>query len=252
MHRARKLARDFFPDETDQILFTTFNRNLAGDIRRNLQTLCTDAELSRIEVTHIDSWANQLLKRLGYTVIPIEGDEDKREELWRHALVHKDESLELPDEFFRTEWETVIQEQGIHSAEEYLKARRTGAGTRLSRRGRLAARPVFERYRKLLSEEDRLEYADILRIAREKLESGERPQRYVAVIIDEAQDMHPEAFRLARAIVARPEQEIPPNSLFIVGDGHQRIYRRPTRLSACGIPIVGRSRRLKLNYRTTE
>jgi superfamily I DNA/RNA helicase len=37
-----------------------------------------------------------------------------------------------------------------------------------------------------------------------------------------------------------------------VGDGHQRIYGSPIRMSACGIEIRGRSRRLKLNYRTTE
>lgn len=250
MHRARKLVRDFFPEETDRVLFTTFNRNLANDIGRNLETLCTTDEWQRIEVAHIDGWANQFLKRLGYKLVPV--DAHKRRELWNSALTHKDESLGLSDDFFLVEWDTVIQEQGIRSNEEYLTARRTGAGTRLSRRQRMGAWPVFERYRELLSQENRLEFVDILRMAREKLEAGERPQRYAAVIIDEAQDMHPEAFRLARAIVARPYEEIPANSLFIVGDGHQRIYRNPTRLSDCGIPIVGRSRRLKLNYRTTE
>ena len=250
MHRARTLVRDFFPDETDRVLFTTFNRNLAEDISRNLGMLCSAGERDRIEVAHIDSWANRFLKRLGYTVVPV--DAAKQEELWGAALAHRDDSLALPDEFYRSEWENIIQEQAILSVEEYLTARRAGAGTRLSRKQRLAVWPVFERYRELLSEAERLEYVDILRIARLKLEAGERPMRYAAVVIDEAQDMSAEAFRLARAIVARPGEEIPPNSLFIVGDGHQRIYRRPTTLSACGIPITGRSRRLKLNYRTTE
>lgn len=42
-------------------------------------------------------------------------------------------------------------------------------------------------------------------------------------------------------------------ALFIVGDGHQRIYGRSrVVLGRCGIRIVGRSRKLRLNYRTTE
>ena len=44
-----------------------------------------------------------------------------------------------------------------------------------------------------------------------------------------------------------------PSDLFFVGDGHQRIYtRNRASMSACGINIQGRSRKLYLNYRTTE
>jgi DNA helicase IV len=43
------------------------------------------------------------------------------------------------------------------------------------------------------------------------------------------------------------------NDLFFVGDGHQRIYpRHRASMSASGINIRGRSRKLYLNYRTTE
>ena len=48
---------------------------------------------------------------------------------------------------------------------------------------------------------------------------------------------------------------VPPgeNDLFIVGDGHQRIYgRNKVVLSRCGVDVRGRSRKLRLNYRTTE
>jgi superfamily I DNA/RNA helicase len=44
-----------------------------------------------------------------------------------------------------------------------------------------------------------------------------------------------------------------PNDLFIVGDGHQRIYgKNKVVLGQCGIDIRGRSSRLKINYRTTD
>jgi len=73
---------------------------------------------------------------------------------------------------------------------------------------------------------------------------------YRAVIVDEAQDMSPQAFQLIRAMV--PQTEEHGGELFITGDAHQRIYRHKVVLSRCGINIRGRSRKLKINYRTTE
>lgn len=67
------------------------------------------------------------------------------------------------------------------------------------------------------------------------------------MIVDEAQDIPTIGFELIRAML--PES---PNDLFIVGDGHQRIYGRQVSLGKAGIRIVGRSRRLRVNYRTTE
>jgi superfamily I DNA/RNA helicase len=66
------------------------------------------------------------------------------------------------------------------------------------------------------------------------------------VIVDEAQDLHPAQWRLLRQLV-------PPgaNDLFIVGDPHQRIYDNRVRLSSLGIPVRGRSEKLRVNYRTT-
>ena len=63
--------------------------------------------------------------------------------------------------------------------------------------------------------------------------------------------MGEQAFRLIRAIV--PETPASDrNSLFIVGDAHQRIYARRASMTSCGINVFGRSRRLRLNYRTTQ
>jgi superfamily I DNA/RNA helicase len=70
---------------------------------------------------------------------------------------------------------------------------------------------------------------------------------YQHVIVDEAQDLHEAQWRLLRAAV--PEG---PNDLFLVGDSHQRIYDRRASLSQVGINIVGRSKRLRINYRTTH
>ena len=64
--------------------------------------------------------------------------------------------------------------------------------------------------------------------------------------------MSAEAFRLIRQIIP-PERAEHGNDLFIVGDAHQRIYAHRVVLGRCGIEIRGRrSKKLRLNYRTTE
>src|SRR5699024_11857700 len=79
------------------------------------------------------------------------------------------------------------------------------------------------------------------------LEKGEDSRQYKAVIVDETQDFSDQSLRLLRALV--PERV---NDMFLVGDAHQRIYQRTTSLKQCGINIIGRGRKLKINYRTTE
>ena len=70
---------------------------------------------------------------------------------------------------------------------------------------------------------------------------------YRHVIIDEAQDLHPAQWRLLRAAVPPG-----PDDLFIAGDPHQRIYDNRVSYTSLGIQVRGRSRRLTLNYRTTQ
>jgi superfamily I DNA/RNA helicase len=64
--------------------------------------------------------------------------------------------------------------------------------------------------------------------------------------------MGAEAFRLLRALIPQDDPQDDTNSLFIVGDGHQRIYGRRVVLGRCGIEVRGRSRKLRINYRTSD
>jgi len=141
----------------------------------------------------------------------------------------------------------VIQPQEVRSLKDYIRASRVGRGVRLNRKARKAIWPVFEEYLVLLDEHRIREADDAMRDARIIL--GERGHilPYVSIIVDEAQDMDVQAFRLLRAMVPKGK-----NDLFVVGDAHQRIYRLRVVLGRCGINIKGRGRRLKINYRTTD
>ncbi len=247
MHRARWLAENRTgPDQ--RVLFTTFTRNLAGDIEANLETLCSRETMKKIQVLNLDRWVWTYLagKRYEHRILyDLKGG--ARSE-WDKALALRSGSLQQPDSFYEEEWEQVVAANGITTLDEYRTIRRVGRGGVLTRKQRDEIWPVFENFRHLLSVRKLKMVEDAYRDAALLLsqESGACP--YSAIVVDETQDFGPMALRLLR-------QMAPPgkNDLFFVGDGHQRIYKRHrAAMSKCGINIVGRSRKLYLNYRTTE
>ena len=247
MHRARWLARQLVgqAENGGAILFTTFTRNLAVDIEQNLRLICTPEEMARVEVTSLDRWVYAFLQGQRYDFRVQYG---RHGEFWQRALDLKDAGLEFPDAFYRDEWEQVVLARGVTTEEEYRRVSRVGRGTRLNRADRVKAWRVFEEYRARLAERGLKEVDDAYRDAASILETDEAALNIRAVIVDEAQDMSPQAFQLLRRLT--PEG---PDDLFLVGDAHQRIYGRSrVVLSRCGIRVVGRSRKLRLNYRTTE
>ncbi len=248
MHRAAYLAEQVFTHDDDRILLTTFTRNLAIDIGENLRKLCAPSALERIEVVHLDRWVARLLQRAGYeSEIAYWGHGSKLQPLWEKAVAL--DRTEHTAAFLREEWERVIQAHGCQSWDDYRRARRTGRGTRLNRRQRREIWPVFEEYRHQLRRAGLREPEDALRDATALLQQGKVHVGYRSILVDEAQDMSTAAFTLLRQII--PTER--PNDLFIVGDAHQRIYRRKVILSHAGINVRGRrGRRLRVNYRTTE
>ena len=247
MHRAKWLA-EHMATPANKVLFTTFTRNLAADIQQNLNKICSPAQRERIEVINLDAWVISFLKKQGYDYGLLMNTQQERQ-LWEQAYSDKPAGSELSLAFFQEEWARVIQPLSIMTADEYKTSSRIGRGTPLNRQQRIDIWPVFERYRHLLSSNYLKEPDDAYRDARRLLEgSPELRPELCAVIVDEAQDMGTQAFMLIRALV-------PPssNDLFIVGDGHQRIYgKNKVVLGQCGIDIRGRSSRLKVNYRTTD
>jgi len=259
MHRAKHLADQIEKDPTragQRVLLTTFTTSLAHDIEANLRTLCPthlDARPPRIEVINLDRWVSQFLKRKNFArEVAFFGEARERlDQVWRE--VFDDHALPegLSEPFVRAEWAQIVQAKGLIDQKAYLKASRAGRGTPLDRKKRALLWEVFADYRARLISEGLAEPDDAYREATEILSSEAPSLPYTAVIVDEAQDMGEQAFRLIRAIVPEtPSGDR--NSLFIVGDAHQRIYGRRASMSTCGINVRGRSKRLRLNYRTTQ
>lgn len=256
MHRARVLAKRLETEdrgergEPRKVLFTTFTRNLAADIAHHLDRLC-GPERERIDVQNLHRLAAAVLKNDAGQSFTLVADDDARElldDVVRELRVEL-EGARLPTAtaYYADELRYVVHAQDLEKEDDYLRAKRTGRGLRVTRAQRKVCWKVFEELRARLIERGEITHADAIREARRFLET--RPvRRYAAAVADEVQDLSLSELRFLRALV--PETD---DDLFLVGDAHQRIYGHKTSLAAAGIHVRGRrSSRLRLNYRTTQ
>lgn len=265
IHRARNLAKR---DPNARIVLTTFNKTLAKELDSSLRLL--DPELNFAEkpgepgiyVDGIDRLANAVLQRapdLGPateavfgTRVELSPARTDHTKLWREVIETVDSGLDrrlATVSFLDNEYVAVVLANKVTTLEQYVKVARAGRGVRLTRPQRIAVWKLVEAFRRRSRMDGTLGFPEVLALAAEHLrlehEAGQPPPAD-HVIVDEAQDLHATHWAMLRALVAEG-----PDDLFIAEDSHQRIYGQPVVLGRLGIKIVGRSRRLTLNYRTT-
>jgi superfamily I DNA/RNA helicase len=245
MHRAVHLARGL-DDPRDRVLVTTFTTNLSVTLKHHLQRLAPDAS-DRIEVTNLHALARTICTRSGWRGRIAQDDDLAQiwEDVWRDPALGE---LPMSQDELKREYEQVIDANGIVDEETYLTTIRSGR-PRIGRKQRRAAWPVFRAVQRGLKKRNLLTFEGAIHEARLAAEQG-NVSRYAHVLVDEVQDFSLEALRLISAISSIADGAA--NPLCTVGDGHQRIYRTKIPMSRAGIDIRGRSRRLKINYRTSE
>ncbi|GAA4674551.1 3'-5' exonuclease [Gordonia humi] len=266
IHRARRLA-EANPDA--RIVLTTYNKTLAADLRASLKTLDPDVPITDrlgapgVYVSGIDALGNAALQQaddiaeaaeavLGYRITELTHNRTNSDKVWRDVVQTVDSGLDpklTSPGFLEDEYVSVVLANRVTTLQQYAKASRPGRGVRLSRPQRIAVWKLVEAYRRQSRMDGSLSFPEVLALAAESLRlRTDDGGAFVAdhVLVDEAQDLHATHWALLRALVREGQ-----NDLFIAEDSHQRIYGRPIVLSRFGIKIVGRSRRLTLNYRTT-
>ncbi len=251
LHRAAFLARwadNLAPEHPPgqagpPILLTTYTRNLADALDTQLALLVEDpAVRSRIEVLNVDRLAYRVVNQARGTPA-IAGDRELRQ---RWAAVAADSGLAFTPVFLQHEWEQVILGQDLSSEQAYLTCVRAGRGRPLSKAQRSQVWQAAERVTAELAAAGLSTHMQLANEATHLLR-GRGQTLYRHIIVDEAQDLHPAQWRLLRAAVPPC-----PDDLFIAADPHQRIYDNRVSLASLGIQVRGRSRRLTVNYRTTE
>lgn len=270
VHRAVKLAEcDKTPGREPRILLTTYTRNLADDLRRQVAQLAPGLTLTErlgepgVLVSGLDRIARMILQRAGdaiaQTAQRVIGQPRRqvlaypRTNVWQEVLALMGD--ELPEglrsaDFLESEYELIVLPQHVTTLQHYLRVRRPGRGVALDRRKRAIVWAAIERYRDRSADLGVTSFSEQLALAAAWLDhDAERgtPRPFQHVLVDEAQDLTPAHLQLLRALV-----ETGPNDLFLAEDSHQRIYGKKITLSHYGIQVRGRSRRLTRNYRTTR
>ncbi|AXG81281.1 UvrD-helicase domain-containing protein [Streptomyces paludis] len=258
LHRAYHLARRLPADAPNgSILLTTYTKDLAAELERCLELLVTDRTVrAKVRVVHVDALANQTL-RTANGGKPLKLLVDQREITARWTRIIDRLGLDFTDVFLDQEWRQVVLAQAIRTPEAYLKAVRAGRGTRLAPLKRARLWRAVAEFEKQLTENGEFTFLQVCSEAARVLDeragesggegtgAGGRPFRHV--VVDEAQDLHPAQWRFLRALVPPG-----PDDLFLAGDTHQRIYGNKVSLRSIGVQVVGRSYRLRINYRTTR
>ncbi|WP_017586974.1 UvrD-helicase domain-containing protein [Nocardiopsis ganjiahuensis] len=243
MHRVKHLLTYLRPEE--RILLTTFTNALATALGTGIRQLVDDqASLERITISTVNAQASQVLTEANGGRASRFASDLQELDRWRGIV--REQGLEWTAEFLQQEYRHVVLAQRLDTLEQYQAATRSGRGSRLPAGGQRErvwkAMAAFTEGLDADRVQTHLRGCDLA--ARALEESG---PRFRHVVVDEAQDLHPAQWRFLRAAVAPA-----PDDLFIGGDPHQRIYDAKVSLKALGINVVGRSQRLRRNYRSTQ
>jgi superfamily I DNA/RNA helicase len=140
----------------------------------------------------------------------------------------------------------VVDAWQLNTWEEYRDVARLGRKKRLSEAQRKALWSIFESVRQKLADADLLTVATMFaRVTGHLHRSRARPFDFA--VVDEAQDMGVPHLRfLAELAGDRPD------GLFFAGDLGQRIFQPPFSWKSLGVDVRGRSRTLRINYRTSH
>ena len=242
LHRAAHLARTH-PDA--RILLTTFSDTLANALQTKLKRLLgSEPRLAeRIDVYSLNAIGLRLYKaRAGPATIV--GREIMRELVQEAAKGVDGHKFGL--HFLLTEWEQVVDAWQLETWEAYRDVARLGRKTRLPEAQRLVLWSIFECVRAGLKARQLITHAALFSSLAAAI-SKSKTVVFDFAVVDEAQDISVSHLRFLAAL-GRGR----PNALFFAGDLGQRIFQQSFSWKAIGIDIRGRSRTLRVNYRTSH
>jgi superfamily I DNA/RNA helicase len=240
MHRVRHLAA-----QGKRVLMTSYVTTLCRNLERNLKVLLRPEEFERVTVSTVHAQALAVLGRIGERVQPV-GDEELQGFV---KMARRRAASDLDAGLLESEWRAVVEGQGLCTWDEYRDAERRGRGRPLSVRDRKKVWTFVEKLRDGLADGGRDTFPGLCRRALQALADGRASSPFDAIVVDEVQDLRPVEIRFLAALASRPGNA---PDLMLLGDAGQRIYPGGFSLRALGIDVRGRSRVLRINYRTTD
>ncbi len=243
IHRAANVLKR---EPQAKLLLTTFSPPLANALEGKLRVLIGDEKgvAPRITVLPFKGIADDLFT-LAFGYHPRAASEDQM----RGTLKSASDELELTGftlRFLVSEWLNVVDAWQVETLEAYQSVPRIGRKNRLGAKQREKLWPIFVRARKSLESQGILTWPAIFgKVTANFADRSTKP--FTHAIVDEAQDLGVPELRMLAAITPSA-----PDALFFAGDLGQRIFQEPFSWLALGVDIRGRSKTLKVNYRTSH
>lgn len=242
LHRAVHLARQ---DSDARVLLATFSDTLASALKAKLKRLIGNEPRlgERIDVYSLDALGLRLYKS-HFGTAQVASRSTIRELLADASSTAPEHRFS--ESFLMAEWEQVVDGWQLASWDEYKDVARLGRKTRLPEEQRALLWTMFDQVRGGLGDKGLVTQTGVFAALTEAVASAKRPAFDFAVI-DEAQDVGVAQLRFLAALGGGRE-----NGLFFAGDLGQRIFQQPCSWKSQGVDIRGRSRVLRINYRTSH
>jgi superfamily I DNA/RNA helicase/mRNA-degrading endonuclease RelE of RelBE toxin-antitoxin system len=242
LHRAVHLAR---ANPDGRVLLATFSEPLAHALRVNVKRLIGNEPrvAERLEVHAMSSLGLRLHQaQIGPAQLASKAD---IETLLRQASqTVGDHEFSAP--FLRTEWDFVVDAWQLRTWETYRDVQRLGRRTRLPERKRSLLWRIFEQVIEGLRARGLTTESTVFQALADAQAKRPAPA-YDCAVVDEAQDISIAQLRFLAALAGNRL-----NGLFFSGDLGQRIFQQPFSWNALGVDVRGRSKTLRVNYRTSH
>ena len=241
LHRAVFLAR-LHPES--RVLLTTFSDALANALQTKLKRLLGNEPRlgERIDVYSLNTVGVRLFKaHVGPVTIV---GEDKLRNIIRDESERTEHKFST--HFLLAEWGQVVDAWQLKTWEEYRDVVRLGRKTRLPESQRALLWSIFSNVWARLSAAKLMTYAEMFTSLATVI-SKSKNVVFDYAVVDEAQDVSVAHLRFLAALGGSR-----PNALFFAGDLGQRIFQQPFSWKALGVDVRGRSRTLRVNYRTSH
>ena len=134
----------------------------------------------------------------------------------------------------------------LDSWDAYRDVPRLGRKTRLTETHRQILWSIFQPMKAALKEQGLTTYAGMFAQLAALYTAGQRAP-FDFIVVDEAQDVNIPQLKFLAALAGNR-----PNSLFFAGDLGQRIFQQPFSWLSLGVDVRGRSKTLRINYRTSH
>lgn len=242
LHRATHLLKKY-PEA--RVLLTTFSPALASQLKTRMRRLlAANPRLGeRLEVADFDAVAARLHQVNGGQKKQVSRSDVERR--IREAAKSK-ASSEFSDSFLEREWWEIIDSLQVRSWDSYRDVKRLGRKIRLPEEVRRKAWEIFESVLEGLVHDGLETSSGMFRELTEAFQQRNRAP-FDFVIVDEAQDVSMPQLRFLASLKFDSGE-----ALFFAGDIGQRVFQYPFSWLSQGVDVRGRSKSLKVNYRTSH